>query len=59
MDYLTFEGAKELALAIKNYWWNKGYLITTEVVASATKDRGMDRHLFSVRSNLFNGLPQR
>jgi hypothetical protein len=58
-DFLTSEGANQLAARLRHYWHARGFLVTTRVeqmaVSSGDSVRGS---VFAVRSDLLRGLPQ-
>ena len=57
-DNLNRKGAYQLAATIENYWRGRGYYgIHTEIAEFKSYH---DHHsLFTVRSNMVNGLPPR
>lgn len=59
-DWLTRDGAYELAAAIKAYWAARGYVVTT-MVEPVGQDQVAPhkRGSWRVLSDMVNGLPQR
>jgi hypothetical protein len=58
-DYLTSEGANQLAARLRGYWRARGFSVEARVeqVAASRKDN-LRGTVFAVRSDLLRGLPQ-
>lgn len=52
-DYSTKAGAKLLLATIRNYWRERGYNISIEIVEVTSAPRH-----FGIRTNLVNGVPR-
>lgn len=56
IDTFTEEGAKEIAERIRAYWKARGFTVKTHI--EIERDARKERNLWSVRSDMLNGLPR-
>jgi hypothetical protein len=54
-NFLAIAGAHELADTIRTYWAERGHIVRAWVETQACEEH--QRPIFTVRSDLFNGLP--
>jgi hypothetical protein len=55
------EDSEMLAMKIRNYWFARGYSVTTEVfgLSELGESYPSGSHIYSVRSNMVGGYPSR
>ena len=58
MDHVSFDGATALAGRIREYWTERGYEVRTYVDSLAYRN-GVDGIIYTVRTDMIGGLPQR
>ena len=58
MDHVSFDGATALADRIREYWAERGYEVRTYVDSLAYR-HGVDDIIYTVRTDMIGGLPQR
>ena len=62
-NWYTYDGAKELAWRINDYWEQRGYDAGATVFSLGSgfpnghKKEGMDMVRYGIRSNMVNGIP--
>ncbi len=57
-DYCDGEGARKIAARIRDYWYQRGYVVDVSLV-DAPFVPAMRTARVDVRSNMVNGLPRR
>jgi hypothetical protein len=55
---LTRDGAHTLALIIRDYWFDRGYIVRTKIVSEHLRASPDSPVIWFVRSDMFNGLPR-